>query len=497
MSGAAGFSLHAEPVLSRDFRPGDVGEKEPDRPADRSKGASMSSSSRPILFVSLPESGLFNPLQTIVGELARRGVEDLWYATDEERRGDVEALSDASKVHFASVGEVVPELSLSTWDDKVYRKVTGADRFAAHSALIRHTYDPALHVEKYKRLVEIVDEVKPALMVIESLTAYAVDLAITRGIPFVVVVPFLASNYVTSYTPFGKSYTGPDFPVPHTGYGIDMTRRERIANRLFRWRTLGIFLRPAMMRMLRKDKRTREELGIDPEARQFMAKIDRSELVLVTSLTELDYPFDVPGNMRMVGALIPPLPEAADDEGIGDWLAARDSVVFVGLGTTTRLTAAQIEMMLQVARRLDQHHFLWKLPKAQQRLLPAGPLPPNVRIESWVPSQLDVLAHPNVKLFVTHGGGNGFHEGLFFGKPMVLRPLWVDCHDTAKRGEDFGVGLIIDAHDAGTEDIIRACTRVLQEPAFAERARHYSELLREAGGAGAAADLILGLPALS
>jgi polyene glycosyltransferase len=84
----------------------------------------MSSSSRPILFVSLPESGLFNPVQTIAGEFARRGVPDLWFATDEERRGDIEALSDESTVRFASLGDVVPELSALTWDEDVYAEVT-------------------------------------------------------------------------------------------------------------------------------------------------------------------------------------------------------------------------------------------------------------------------------------------------------------------------------------------------------------------------------------
>ncbi|KFG71237.1 glycosyltransferase [Streptomyces mutabilis] len=457
----------------------------------------MSSSSRPILFVSLPESGLFNPVQTIAGEFARRGVPDLWFATDEERRGDVEALADASTVRFASLGEVVPELSALTWDEDVYAKVTGPKRFAAHAAIIRHTYDPALHVDKYRRLLEIVEEVKPALMVIESLTAYAIDIAITRKIPYVLVVPFLPSNYVTSYTPFGKAYTNADFPVPHSGLSVNMTRRQRIENRLFRWRTMGIFLRPSMMRMLRKDKLTREELGIDPVARRFMAKIDRADLVLVTSLAELDYPFTVPDNMRMVGALIPPLPQAPDD-GLGDWLSKHESVAFVGLGTTTRLTAAHVSDVLEVARRLaDRTHFLWKLPKSQQHLLPDGPLPANVRIESWVPSQLDVLAHPNVKLFVTHGGGNGFHEGLYFGKPMVVRPLWVDCHDQAVRGQDFGVSLTIDPHRAGADDVERAITRVLDEPSFGERARHFGELLRAAGGAAAATDLVLDLPALT
>lgn len=458
----------------------------------------MPRTSRPILFVSLPESGLFNPLQTIAGEFARRGVEDLWFATDEERRGEVEALADKSEVRFASMGEVVPELSVSTWDEDVYARVTGPDRFAAHAAIIRHTVDPALHVDKYKRLVEIVDEIEPALMVVESITSYAIDLAITRKIPFVLVVPFLPSNYVTSHIPFGKTYTGMAFPAPHSGLSANMTTRQRIENRLFRWRTLAMFMTPSMMRRMGQDKKTREELGIAAEARGLMAKIDYAELVLVTSLAELDYPFTVPDNMRMVGALIPPLPQAPDDDGLGDWLSARESVVFVGLGTTTRLTREQVASVLEVAKRLEgKHDFLWKLPRGQQKLLPAGGLPANVRVESWVPSQLDVLAHPSVKLFLTHGGGNGFHEGLYFGKPMVVRPLWVDCHDQAARGVDFGVSLTVDPHRATTDDIERAITRVLTEPSFGERARHYAELLHAAGGAPAATDLVLDLPALA
>ena len=66
-----------------------------------------------------------------------------------------------------------------------------------------------------------------------------------------------------------------------------------------------------------------------------------------------------------------------------------------------------------------------------------------------MPSQLDVLAHPNVTAFVTHGGGNGFHEGLYFGKPMVVRPLWGDCHDVAVRGKDKGVSLTLDPPQDG------------------------------------------------
>ena len=79
-----------------------------------------------------------------------------------------------------------------------------------------------------------------------------------------------------------------------------------------------------------------------------------------------------------------------------------------------------------------------------------------------MPSQLDVLAHPNVTAFVTHGGGNGFNEGLYFGKPMVVRPLWADNHDTAVRGQDKGVSLTLDNPQAtDPHDVTEKLLRVL------------------------------------
>ncbi|MEW2580748.1 glycosyltransferase [Streptomyces syringium] len=460
----------------------------------------MGSTRRPILFVSYPESGLLNPLLVLAEELSRRGVEDLWFATDENRRPEIEALKVDTPVEFASLGEVVSEMSAVTWDDKTYREVTQRSRFKAHRAVIKHSFAPRSRVAKYRALEAVVDEVKPALMVIESMCQYAYELAVTKKIPFVLGVPFLPSNVLTSHVPFAKSYTPAHFPVPHTGLPLDMTPVQRAANQLFRLRTLGLFLTSDMRKVVEEDNQVREELGISPEARGMMVRIDKSELVLCYSVPELDYPFPVPPKMRLVGTMVPPLPQAPEDDGLSDWLARNDSVVYMGFGTITRLTRAHVASLVEVARRMsDRHQFLWKLPKEQQKLLPpAELLPDNLRIVDWVPSQLDVLAHPSVKVFFTHAGGNGFHEGLYFGKPLVVRPLWVDCDDQARRGQDFGVSLKLDRPETvDTDDVVDKLAKVLSDRSFRERAEHFGQILRAAGGRGAAADLILGLPALA
>lgn len=461
----------------------------------------MDANRRPILFVSYPESGLLNPLVVLAEELSRRGVEDLYFATDDNRRGEIEGLKKAgSPVEFCSLGPVQSELSAVTWDDETYAEVTQRSRFKAHAAVIRKSFDPASRIEKYKRLEEIVEEVQPALMVIESMCQYGYEVAITKNIPFVLGVPFVPSNVLTSHVPFAKSYTPASFPVPHSGLPGKMTLAQRIENQLFRWRTLGIFASSSMQQVVKEDNRIREELGIAPEARQMMARIDHAESVLCYSVPELDYPFELPEKLKLVGTMVPPLPQADGEDEVTGWLDAQDSVVYMGFGTITRLQPDQVAALVEVARRLEgEHQVLWKLPEEQQHMLPpAEELPGNLRIEDWVPSQLDVLAHPNVKVFFTHAGGNGYHEGLYFGKPLVVRPLWVDCDDQAIRGQDFGVSLTLDRPETvDAEDVLDKLHRVLGEPSFRQRAEHYGRLLRDAGGRTAAADLILDLPPLN
>jgi polyene glycosyltransferase len=455
------------------------------------------------MFVSYPEAGLINPLLVLAEELSRRGVEDLWFATDENRSADIKALQVKTPVQFASLGPVVPELSAKSWDDKTYHRTMGGrsslfTRFKAKRAVLKHTLPPHLRVAKYRALEAKVREIRPAVMVIESLCPFAIELAITKNIPYVLGVPFMPSNVLTAHIPFAKSYTPHTFPVPHSGLSANMSFTQQVANQLFKLGTLAMFLDPRMGKLVRQDKQVRQQLGISPRAQGFLARIEAAEKVLCYSVRELDYPFSIPDKVRLIGTMVPPLPEAPHDTELTEWLDAQKSVIYMGFGTITRMTRQEVGAMVEVARRLDgRHQILWKLPTDQQKLLPSR-LPGNLRIESWVPSQLDVLAHPNVKVFFNHTGGRAFHEGLYFGKPLVARPLWVDCHDQAIRGQDFGVSLTLDKPETiDADDVVDKLTRVLDNDSFRERAEYFARLQHAAGGRHAAADEILNLPALA
>ena len=55
------------------------------------------------------------------------------------------------------------------------------------------------------------------------------------------------------------------------------------------------------------------------------------------------------------------------------------------------------KLLLNVFKKFKQK-FIWKWETEQMEGLPS-----NVKLSKWLPQQ-DILAHPNTKMFITHGG---------------------------------------------------------------------------------------------
>jgi polyene glycosyltransferase len=452
-------------------------------------------SSRAILFASTPSDGLINSMMVVAGEFARRGVPDLWFATDDTKQRDVEALAAKSEVRFASTGDDSTHYTATRWDDQTYVAVTQASRFKAHRAMLQQTHDPDSHYAKYQALDEVVEKVQPALMVVNNLCLHGLQVAMTRKIPYVISAPFLPSVLFEHNLPA-------DYPTPTSGLPLDMTPAQQKENRKFRRQMRNVGMHPSLLRRNIKAGKRMVELRIEPRSRSVAHRLADAELVLTYSVPGLDYPFSMPDNLHPLGAMIPPLPEIADStESTGDdvtrWLDGHKSVVYIAFGTIIRLSRNDVEAIVQVARQLaGKHRVLWKLPKEQQHMLPAD-LPDNLRIEQWLPSQYDVLAHRNVRAYFNHGGSNSFHEGIHFATPQLIRPLWLDCFDQSVRAVDSGVGLTVAGSDPiDADEVHDKLVRLLEENSFQDRAQHFSQLMQAAGGVKTAADLILDCAAL-
>ncbi|GAA4552213.1 glycosyltransferase [Amycolatopsis samaneae] len=307
----------------------------------------------------------------------------------------------------------------------------------------------------------------------------------TRGVPFTLTVPALPSS--AARTPW-------NYPSGLTDFPARMNPGQLAANTLFGLRTaIAMITRTPVVRFARK----RGAMGIRNPSVTLARYVDAAALVLTASVFGLEYEFPAPPKVNLVGAFVSEAAlGSAGDPDLSRWLDEHDSVVYLGFGTLMRLSRDQIGALLGAIDRLGPgHRFLWKLPAEQQKLLPAdSELPGNLRVENWIPSQLDVLAHPHVRAFVTHGGSNGFHESMYFGKPVLVVPAWFDCYAIAARATHSGVGLAVgDPNDLTSGELAGLLDRLLTDATFTARAAYWSARVRGAGGTARAADLILEL----
>lgn len=95
-------------------------------------------------------------------------------------------------------------------------------------------------------------------------------------------------------------------------------------------------------------------------------------------------------------------------------------VIFFSLGTNIKssdLPIEKIEIFLKVFSGLKQK-VIWKF---ENEKIPN--LPKNVMIKKWV-EQNDLLAHPHVRVFITHGGILSIQEGIHRSVPMLGIPIY-------------------------------------------------------------------------
>ena len=90
-------------------------------------------------------------------------------------------------------------------------------------------------------------------------------------------------------------------------------------------------------------------------------------------------------------------------------------------------------------------------------------IPPNVKLVPWLPQQ-DLLGHPKIRLFITHGGLFSNQEAVFHGVPFIVVPIFADQPVNAQKAHDDGYAIRLELDDM-TEDILYdAIHRILTDP---------------------------------
>ena len=98
-----------------------------------------------------------------------------------------------------------------------------------------------------------------------------------------------------------------------------------------------------------------------------------------------------------------------------------------------------------------------------------GYIPPflntNIKVVSWLP-QNDLLAHKDIKAFVSHVGQHSLYESAYHGVPVVAIPLFGDQPSNAKKVEYFGLGIAVDHQTVNAQQLVEAIEIVVNEPRY-------------------------------
>ncbi len=181
---------------------------------------------------------------------------------------------------------------------------------------------------------------------------------------------------------------------------------------------------------------------------------------LLCTYEELDPFRDVRGGGDYLGVL--PAPANARQGG-----EAPDCDIFV-YGRVTPVT----DLLVDALRKLPAKSAAWfaDMSEAERAVRTGG----NLRMLSS-PANVAVLL-PRVRVVVGYAGHGLTAEALRAGVPMLLTPVHQEQYVTAKRVAEAGAGLLVDPWDAKPK-FARALERLLDEPAFAERARAFGARL--------------------
>jgi UDP:flavonoid glycosyltransferase YjiC (YdhE family) len=300
----------------------------------------------------------------------------------------------------------------------------------------------------------------PEVIVHDVLTLAPALIAELEGVPSATLIPHLYPVGEPGLPPFGLGARAP---------------RTVVGARL--WRGLDPLVARGLERGRRELNDARDHLGLAPASRTFGGQ--STELVLVGTFPQLEYPRAWPDHVHVVGPLLwePGGP-------VVDPPAGADPLVLIATSTAQdpdnrMLRAALTGLAGQPVRMLA----VWN----GRPMSAAVRIPPNARVTSWL-SYARTMG--DCALVVSHGGSGTVGRALASGTPLLAVPHGGDMPENAARLTWSGAGRRLPWPLLSPLSLRRAVRGALADSGLAARAGELAAWARAHDGAARAADLV-------
>ncbi|KAK9877425.1 hypothetical protein WA026_018538 [Henosepilachna vigintioctopunctata] len=217
-------------------------------------------------------------------------------------------------------------------------------------------------------------------------------------------------------------------------------------------------------------------------SRKFFANISDIEelhkkvsLVLVNTHFVLEAPWPYVPNMIQIGGYNVEKVNKLS-ENFGSFLdSAKDGAILFSLGSNVKIAEnfdkQQLEIIMNGLAKLAPIKVVFKseieIPMASN----------NILVSKWLP-QNDILAHPNIKLFISHGGLGGLIETVYHGVPILGIPFFADQNNNVAFVEESRFGFKLKLDNLSQTYFDEAVKELLTNPIYAENVKKRSLVLR-------------------
>ncbi|KAH8381158.1 hypothetical protein KR200_006458, partial [Drosophila serrata] len=185
---------------------------------------------------------------------------------------------------------------------------------------------------------------------------------------------------------------------------------------------------------------------------------------------------NVPAVIEVGGIQVKDRPDPLP-QNIADFLSnAPHGAILFSLGTNVKkdhLPPETIQKIFNVLSKLKLK-VIWKWDDLES----TPGTSENILYAKWLP-QDDILAHPNIKLFITHAGKGGVTEAQYHGIPMLALPVFGDQPSNAAAVVEQGFGLTQSLLTLEEKCFHEGIREVLENPKYANAVKSFSTLYRD------------------